>query len=359
MIMKRKIFGIFISLMLMTAFFTTAQKINNELIKNETEEVNIILFDEVNVPIWEVGNMWEYQVDEIIIDFEEPELYIHIEGKIDAFTLEVVKVTENFYDLNFNAPVSGNYELYTDFGDGPINITGELKNTNIEGVIVYNKYELAIKQIHAEISGRLTLKIVEQPYFDSSFLPDIPIPADIILDTELSNPYPIIEFPLNTSKCWGLPYTNFSLGGTIESPWLKIANILNNIARIPGVIPLLATLLKTDPELLENISDVLYDILPVIDIEYLLNTYVGTGNTFEIPEVPPILCCFGMDNVTVPAREEPFEAFNISLLMSGLGNMYYSSEVGNIIKIVGNFEEVLPFISNINAELISYNYNPK
>ena len=40
--------------------------------------------------------------------------------------------------------------------------------------------------------------------------------------------------------------------------------------------------------------------------------------------------------------------------MGGLGNIYYAPEVGNIVKITGNFEDVLPFISNINAELKPY-----
>ena len=111
--------------------------------------------------------------------------------------------------------------------------------------------------------------------------------------------------------------------------------------------------------ILENISDILYDILPVIDIEYLLNKYIETGNVFEIPEVPPILSCFGIDNITVPVREEPFEAYNISLMGSSIGNIYYSPETGNIIKIAGNFKDVLPFVSDINAELVSYSYTPK
>jgi hypothetical protein len=41
--------------------------------------------------------------------------------------------------------------------------------------------------------------------------------------------------------------------------------------------------------------------------------------------------------------------------LGGLGSIYYSPEIGNIIKIIGNFENILPFISNIKAELIPYN----
>jgi hypothetical protein len=354
--MNKKIISIFIIIILMSAFLTTAQNVD---IKTQKYKSGEILFDEVNVPVWEVGNYWAYRVDEITVEFEEPDFQISVDGDIADFVLEVDKDTGDYYELTFNADISGTYELNTDLGDGPINITGELKNTKIQGVITYNKTDLGIKKIHVEITGRLTVKIVDQPYYDISFMPNIPIPATIILDIELGTPTPIIEFPLNIGKYWGLPATNFTLCGTIESFWLKVANAVNNIVRLPGVIPLLAVILNTDQYLLENISDVLYDILPKIDIEYVLNEYVESGNVFEIPAVPPILACFGIDNITVPARQNPFEAHNISLIGSNLGNIYYAAEAGNIIKISGNFEDVLPFVSNINAELISYKYTPK
>ena len=67
---------------------------------------------------------------------------------------------------------------------------------------------------------------------------------------------------------------------------------------------------------------------------------------------------FGKDNVTVPASQEPFEAYNISIFGTDLGNIYYSPEAGNIIKISGNFQQLLPSVSNINAELVAYEYTP-
>ena len=356
--MNKKIVGTFIVIILMFAFLTSAQNVNIESLKYEPNEFEVTSFDEGNVPVWEPGNKWIYKVDEIEIEFEEPDLYIFVNGNIDDFSLEVDKVHEKFYELIIKANIFGTYKLDTDFGKGPINITGKLKKTKIEGTITINKTDLGIKKVNVGISGRLTVKIVEQPYINVSLFPNIPIPATILLDIELGNPFPIIEFPLNTSKFWGIPATNFSLCGTVESFWLKLVNFINNIIRIPGVIEFLAQRIETDPELLQEISDILKDILPVINIEYLLHEYMGIGNVFEIPEIPPILCCLNKDNITVPARPEAFEAFNVSIMGSGFGNIYYSPEAGNIIKITGNFEDVLPFISNIKAELISYSYNP-
>lgn len=353
--MNRKIIGIFLCIILLTAFLTNAQNISIESVKQKSNESYATLFDDGDVPVWEVGNKWTYKVDNIIINFEEPGFYIYVDGNIDDFALKVDKVTEDFYELSYNADILGSYEFNTDFGDGPINITGELRNTKIKGTITFVKDNLAIKKVQVDISGRLTIKIVKQPYYDLSFMPNIPIPAEIILDIDLEKPYPILEFPLNTSKCWGLPAINFSISGSVESAWLKIANLINNIIRIPGVIPFLAAILKTDPDSLKNMSDILKDILPVIDIEYLLNEYVDIGNIFEIPAVPPILCCLSKDLVKVHAGT--FECFNISLFGTNLGNIYYNdTEVGNIVKITGNFQDILPSISNINAELTSHSF---
>lgn len=356
--MNKKIVGTFVIIMLMCAFLTSAQNVSIESLKYESNEYEVTSFDEGNVPIWKVGNEWIYKVDEIEIEIEEPGLYIFVQGNIDDLSLKVNKVTEKFYELILNANILGSYKLNTSTDKGPVNITGNLKNTNIAGTITINKTDLGIKKVNVGLSGKLTVKIVDQPYMNVSFFPKIPIPATILLDIELGNPFPIIEFPLNTSKFWGIPATNFSLCGTVESFWLRLVNFINNIIRIPGIIEIISERIETDPELLREISDILKDILPVINIEYLLHEYVGIGNVFEIPEVPPLLCCLNKDNVTVPARPEAFEAFNISLMGSGFGNIYYSPEAGNIIKITGNFEDVLPFISNIKAELISYSYNP-
>ena len=174
----------------------------------------------------------------------------------------------------------------------------------------------------------------------------------IDVEVDFSTPFPIIDFPLNTSKFWGLPSVNITFDGTIESTWLKIFNTLNNIIRIPGIIEIIAALTDSDPAMLHEVSDILKDIIPVINIGYVLNEYLGVENVIHLPQIPIIFMCNSTENITVDAGG-PFNAYNISVL-GGLGNIYYSPEVKNIVKIEGNFEDILPFISNINAELISY-----
>jgi hypothetical protein len=348
--MKTKIIGILVCMMLLTTFLTTAQNIGKIPVDYKFEENNSILFNEGQVPVWKFGDMWIYKVNEFTINFEKPNLSIYINGKIEDLPLEVTEVTEDSYELTFKANISGSYKINMAIEEGPINITGKLDKTTIEGFIIYNKTDLGIKQINAIISGMLTID-VDHPFFDFSFLPDYPISVINKLDINIDKPYPIIEFSLNDTKCWGLPAVNFTMDGTIESPWLDFIDWINRQI----LNPLLSFLEKWFPNRfskLKEISDVLLDILPVIDICKLFTNYLGIGCEFEIPEIPPIICYLNKDWVKVPAGT--FEAYNISIMGSNLANIYYNDTVGNIIKIKGNLQDIFPSISNIDVELISY-----
>jgi hypothetical protein len=350
----------------MTVFLTAAQNVENISIRDESEEADILLFDGCEVPDWKAGNKWVYDVENFVVDFEEPDLSFHLNASVNDLTFEVETVSTETYELTIDADISGSYEFNTFLSivdeqvniTGSVNISGKLAGTTIDGTITYNKTDLGIKQIHLEISGRLTVQVDEQPFLDRSlsFL-NIPIPMDIVLDIELVTPFSFIAFPLDILTFWGIPATNFSLSGTINSPWLRFANLVNNLIRIPGVIPLLAMVSQKNPDTLRDVSDILKDILPTIDIGYFLTEYLGK-NYFEINETEPIILCLTKDFITVPASPDPFEAYNISLLGSTFANLYYSEEVGNIIKISGNFQEALPTVSNINAELKEYEYTP-
>ncbi len=353
--MKNKIIGILVFSMLMTTFLTAAQNIENISVKYEPEENNSILFNEGDLPVWKVGDKWIYDIDVFSIDFSQSNISINIDSKIEYLSLEVIEVTMDLYKLKFKSNISGSYEINMDFGDGPINITGELEKTTVEGFIFYNKTDLGIKQINVEISGKLTVK-VEQPYIKLSFLPKFPIRATITLEIIVENPIPLINFPLNETKCWGLPATNFTVDGTIESPWLRIADKLNRLFN--PLIPIIENITKKDLSKVKEISDILKDILPVIDICDLLTNYIGIGCEFQIPEIPPIICLSNLTRewVTVPAGT--FEAYNISTMGTNLANIYYNDTVGNIIKITGNLKDLLPSVSNINVELVSYERDP-
>lgn len=353
--MKAKIFGILVSLMLMTAFLTTAQNVENIQVKNESEEINEISFEQIQAPVWEVGYDWTYKIDRFILDFEDSGLSVYVDIKIDNFYVEVTKVTEDDYELAFEAGVTGTFWIDFDLGDGPINISFDLKSATIEGTILLNKTDLGIKQIHPRIYGTLDIKIEEQPYIKFPFKLSKDIVGTIDLEIVMGNVLPIIKFPFEMGIPWGIPETTFTVGGTIESPLFEDIDNINRKVVNPLLTIINNTVNLDIIERLKEFSDILLDVLPIINISKILNDYLDMEIEFIIPSSGlDLICCLDKDIITVPAGT--FECYNISLAGTYLTNMYYNdTEVKNIVKVVGNLQDIFPSISNINVELISYN----
>lgn len=354
--MNKRIIGIFLCIIIMPTYIAVAHDVDFKPRMNMSKDIDTIPVDEYEIPIWNVGEKWIYDIDEIDFKIEQGmQLSVSIKGNVGELPLIVNKVNSDSYELKFNAPISGSFEVMGYFPIGLINISGVLKNTEIKGDIIFDKADLGIKQVHILIDGRVSLKVNEIPIeLPFPIIPPIPVPLKINLDMRLSNSYQIIDFPLTTNKSWGFPSTNLSMYGTVETPWLNFLGFFNKILRFPRVIPFLAEQTGQDPELLQTFSDIIYNLTPVLDIKYALDTYLG-GNFFEFPELPPVFHCFSKDNIKVAG--ETFNAYNISLV-NDLGNIYYHPNVGNILGIIGYFGNIIPFINNINAKLISYNYSP-
>jgi hypothetical protein len=354
--MKSKIVGILVCIMLMTTFITTAQDVENIYVKNESEENEPISFNLVEAPVWEEGYSWTYKIHRFKIDFEKENLTVYMDLKMDNLFLEVIQVTEDYYELEFDGGSTGSFWIAFNFDEGPINISFELKSTTIEGTILLNKTDLKIIEFNPRIYGHLDVKIEEQPFIDFPFKLHKDIIGTIDLQIIMENLYtPIIKFPFQIGEFWGLPGTNFTLDGTIESPTLDKIDNWNLV-----INPILKWLYEKFgwswlEELIE-FSDILLDILPIIDISYVLEKYVGIDNVFKIPTSPPPpkICCLGKDIITVPAGT--FECYDISILGTNLAHIYYNdTEVKNIVKVVGNFQEIIPSVSDVLMELISYN----
>ena len=356
--MKTKIIGMLVCIMLMTTFFSVATNIK-DLQSQELSQIEtpISTFDD-DVPVWNKDDTWSYSIDDIDLNINEENQTIRFHLQIDEFSFEVADDTGDYYKLDFSAGVKGDFLVDVDLGDGPINITGNIQGkitsdkASMKGFMLFNKSDLGIKKINGTISGRLDIIVNENPYEIPFSIPPIPVPADIVIDAEWSVPYTLLDFPLNTSKMWGLPATNITLSGKIESPWLNFVNVLNNILRIPIVTQVVAAITEMDPEKIKQASDILYDILPVINIDYVITKYLNISNTFEIPEIPaPILYCNKTVEVSTEAGD--FVAYEISIL-GELGKIYYAPELKNIIKISGELGDILPFLTNIEMELTDY-----
>lgn len=366
--------------MLMTTFLTAVTSENIKLIENASEEKiiygqprTVFSTDEAFKPNWTIGDKWTYKINDINIAIDDENisqnLSINIHGEIKNLILEVVNTDKDLYQLkvhetnlignfsidgyiNVSINITGNYLNFS----GPIKIGGELKDTTIKGNIFINQSDLGIKAVDATISGTLKGRLEDQPFIEFPFgiIPKIslPFPFTINANINLNVSYPLIQFPFNTSTLpWGLPATNFSFGGTIESKWFEILDKINNFARENDLIGPLSKLLKI-PEL-QNMSDLLKNILPIIDISYLFKDMLGIGDFISFPGIPLIFYCNEIENITVNGTK--YLAYKICIPgLEDLASIHYAPEAGNIVKVLGNFEEILHFINNINMELMNY-----
>ena len=355
--MKGKIIVVLICMMLLTTFFAVATNIEKIETENKENDIQQLSFDEVDVPIWEVGDSWTFNIAdmEFVIDNENlsENLTIIINAQIGDLVLIVTDDSGDTYEVEIDqTPIEGDFYIETDLGDGPVKISGTLEDMSLFGILYFNKEDLGITQFEGFIGGDLIVNIEEQPYFDRSIFPKIPIPVAITIEIGMETPFPVIQFPLNsTFGIWGVPALNASIGGTVESIWLNIFDFINQKVRKWGLIGPVSNFLGVDEQSIQDVSDMIDDILPIIDIEYVINEYLGVDNVFSTPEIPFMFFCNDTVEITVPAGT--FECFEI-MVAGGIGTIYYSPEVKNIIKMEGNFGDALPFLNGIDAELMSY-----
>ena len=336
--MKTKLIGILICLMLLTTLLAVAKPLQTIENKSSTETISSAY--DADVPVWEVGDYWTYQIDNISLLYEQEGKLINIYLTIADLPLTVISTTGEFYTLEFQTTALGMAKINTDLGDGPVNITITFSNLEVSGNVLIEKSTLGIKEISAAFSkAKFTVNIINQPYITlPGFLQRISAKITMNMTTTFATPFSLLTFPLSTGIFWNSTATNFTLNGKIQSLWLNLLNFLNNIGKLLGN---------------EFLPPEVSALLPIIDIKEALTTF-GPGNVFQIPAIPYAFICLNTQNITVPAGA--YEAYNITLI-GEMAHCYYAPTAGNVIKITGDLGELIPYITNINMELLSTNYS--
>jgi hypothetical protein len=334
--MRKKLFGMFICVMLMTTFFTVTLPAEKKD-ETSTHMAPIPLASPVDVPVWEIGDKWTYKIDNITLDINQNNQTIFLYLTIAQLPLEVIASNTTCYTLSFETSVSGHSKIYGDFGNGLININITFSNLAISGNITIEKSTLGIKALDLLFNGRFWVDIIQQPYISFS-LPVLPVRLTINATMDLDFPFCLLTFPLDTNMSWNSTPANLTLNGMIQSPWLHLILFINNIASLLGY---------------ELLPPEIAALLPVVNIKDAL-TAMGYGNMIQIPAIPDVFYCLTTEDVTVPAGT--YNTYNITLL-GGLGFAYYAPTAGTIVKISGNFEEIIPYLTSINMELLSTNYS--
>jgi len=304
---------------------------------------------DVSVPVWQEGMSWTYEINDFdmhISEIASRALSVSFETGEIQFTVN--EVTANEYLTTVNTFGLGAFlDLHIDLQSElfPI-IKGKIKlqNASVIGNISFTKNNLAISSVDLILTGALDTETIlgnvnfSVPPFVLNLFPAIPIQADIAIDFE--HPFELLQFPLSLKKEWPMLENNITISGTIESPYFTMIHLVNKITKLFGF--------RLIPQMLEP-------FFPVIDIVEILESYNMT-NSFELPEVgelfkkAPFIC---KTEETIETTAGEFTGYNIWLI-NGAGELCYSPETQNIVKIQANINDYIPIVDNLCIELVDY-----
>jgi hypothetical protein len=301
-----------------------------------------------DVPTWQNGQEWTYKIHSVDFSFHEVDgRDFDVQLSAGDLNLKVADASGDTYDVeimmdNVDADLDIYFDSYTD--EEPMDVELVMEDSVISGHIYFEKSTLAIGQVNLildfsiDTDELLDAFGVELPQvIRNILLPDaIPFNVDLILDFD--NSYTILQFPLGIGDSWGVEEAEITLDGTVTSRYLRILNIVNKLAAIFGLV-------IVPPEFAKY--------LPDIDIsEYM--TDQGIENVIELPAMEklfrkPVFEVDSMKQVSVPAGS--YSSYNVELVQ-GIGEFYYSADVENFVYIIGNLNDFIPIVDNLEMELI-------
>ena len=289
--------------------------------------------------MWKINDQWIYRIDSISITSHKENRALNLSLMIGELPLTVISTTGDFYTLEFQTSVSGHFILNINTSKGPVNLSMTFSNLELSGNILIEKSTLGIKEIAVAFIKEKFIIEIEQPYITlPHFLQKISTKITMNMIQTYDTPFCLLTFHLNTGIIWNLNSTNFTINGQIQSNLLNLLSFLNNISTQFGH---------------EFLPPKFSALLPIIDIKEALIA-LGSDNVVKIPAIPFAFICCDTENITVPVGT--YNAYTITLIR-GKAQFYYAPIVRNVIKLTGNFGEIIPNITNINMRLLSTNYS--
>ena len=169
------------------------------LINNATATEIVLNTNSEEIPSWSIDNFWKYDIaieGELSDSVEFNWNFINI-----VFTVESMDST--YYDISISGTVTGDISL-----KGPSIIEGTLQDTSITGSMKVEQNNIGIKEIDADINGKLAILGIPL----KSFTMDV--------DIDFTPSYCAIIFPFNQGSKWTSPISY--VDGTVD------INLLNN-----------------------------------------------------------------------------------------------------------------------------------
>jgi hypothetical protein len=272
------------------------------IVKNNLYEIKNVSVDD-NVPIWELGDSWTYDINRFQINFSASSALLGLDSAIDDLTLEMIGYSETSYILKLSGKIRGSFQYES--GEG-IALKGNLYFARISGNMYFRQNDLASEKLSIFING---IALLHKHPFQIPI--SIPIPLKITININQSTPRSFIDFPLYDGKQGFINETGIYANIKFESIFLQILSLF--FADIPNEISYQETF---------DIS--MFDYLAKNE-----NLSVGAGT---------------------------FNSYNISFSWGLFGSIFYAPNVGNYIKAESVIDIPNQFMILIMGELKSYNY---
>jgi len=156
---------------------------------NEKISGIFLSYDGADVPTWEDGNYWIYDLS---LSYEASGASADLQ--INNLHFEVTSVGGSNYTLNFQGDVTGSVLLAGI-------IDGSMQNTNIDGKMTIRRSDLAIERLYdVHIAGE-----IKRQFVTNSFHVDMEMKQNV---TPVASPY---DFPINVNETWSVPVMTFWL----------------------------------------------------------------------------------------------------------------------------------------------------
>jgi len=261
--------------------------------QTNSSSYNASTFDD-DVPVWNVGDIWTYTVNNITVNYTHEEQKIFIDGKIDDFSWKVTDTTGDYYTVAVTGKITANYDIYLSYQTSTIHFIGSFKPalTRLTGTIQFTKSDLEIHDLSLQLKGITFTKINSIPFA-------IPLPFKLVTEGDLSVDFPVFDFPLYGLKFWNLPDLTMTMSSTFGG------------------------------------------IFGIIQIPFTVGVHYSW--------TPLAFLCYDKQDVTVEAGI--YSAYRITSLIGDYCDYYYAPIVGNLVKINAVLTN-----GEIHGELKSTNY---
>ena len=294
-----------------------------------------------NPPVWEIGDNWTYHINNVEINIDNDDMFAHILLVFDDVSLELTQDSGDTYTVKLSTRLNGDFSVRIDAAQ--IKISGQfapLLPTKLNGILSVDKSSLGLKNVALDVSAYVKAKIAENPVIPIS-LPSILIPAKINAYAGFENPFALLDFPMDVFKTWGVSENEISVDGIIQSIWLRLFNVINNILTRLNIELIPQEIAQFFPEM--NIPDILAQI--------------GFPSVIDVPPFEPLFFCLSDEMITVDAGS--YDTYNVTIGIPNtefdFGHFYYAPAAGKIIKML-MYTSRFSDISDIYIELIDTNY---